>query len=253
MAGPFDLTGQNIENTYQRVLQTPDGVAFYDGTGSLVTLPSANTASLLTTASAALNVITFTKGDTSQFSITVDTGSGGPSTPTFPYTGSAIISGSLTITGSIYTTAGLTGSLYGTASWAETSSQALTASYINPLNQNVIITGSVYFGDPVTPAFNSTFYTSSIIPGDYILYSLPTSSYDGFWFEYTVKSGSNARAGQMTGIWIGNDVKYTETATTDFGITTDISFMSTIIGGNMIISSSVITNGWTIKGIIRSI
>jgi len=35
MAGPFDLTGQNIENTYQRVLQTPDGVNIYDGTGSL--------------------------------------------------------------------------------------------------------------------------------------------------------------------------------------------------------------------------
>ena len=35
MAGPFDLTGQNIENTYQRVLQTPDGVNMYDGTGSL--------------------------------------------------------------------------------------------------------------------------------------------------------------------------------------------------------------------------
>jgi hypothetical protein len=34
MAGPFDFTGQNIENTYQRVLQT-DGVNIYDGTGSL--------------------------------------------------------------------------------------------------------------------------------------------------------------------------------------------------------------------------
>jgi len=34
-----DLTGQNIENTYQRVLQT-DGINVYDGTGSLVTLQS---------------------------------------------------------------------------------------------------------------------------------------------------------------------------------------------------------------------
>jgi hypothetical protein len=32
-----DLTGQNIENTYQRVLQT-DGINVYNGTGSLVTL-----------------------------------------------------------------------------------------------------------------------------------------------------------------------------------------------------------------------
>ena len=38
MAGPFDLTGQNIEDSYQRVLQTPDGVTIYDGTGSLFTV-----------------------------------------------------------------------------------------------------------------------------------------------------------------------------------------------------------------------
>ncbi len=54
-----DLTGQNIENTYQRVIQT-DGTNFYDGTGSLVNFGEA----------------------------------------VFPYTGSAIISGSLIITGS---------------------------------------------------------------------------------------------------------------------------------------------------------
>jgi len=44
MAGPFDLTGQNIENTYQRVLQTPDGVNIYDGTGSLFTVTATATA-----------------------------------------------------------------------------------------------------------------------------------------------------------------------------------------------------------------
>lgn len=38
MAGPFDFTGQNIEDSYQRVLQT-DGTSVYDGTGSLFTLP----------------------------------------------------------------------------------------------------------------------------------------------------------------------------------------------------------------------
>jgi hypothetical protein len=37
MAGPFDFTGQNIEDSYQRVLQT-DGTLIYDGTGSLFTI-----------------------------------------------------------------------------------------------------------------------------------------------------------------------------------------------------------------------
>jgi hypothetical protein len=61
-----DLTGQNIENTYQRIVQT-DGTNFYDGTGSLVNI-------------------------------------GGT---TFPYTGSAIITGSLVLTGSAYISEGL--------------------------------------------------------------------------------------------------------------------------------------------------
>jgi hypothetical protein len=42
-----DLTGQNIENTYQRILQT-DGTFIYDGTGSIIDL---STGSFVTTSS----------------------------------------------------------------------------------------------------------------------------------------------------------------------------------------------------------
>jgi hypothetical protein len=55
------------------------------------------------------------------------------------------ISGSTTITGSLIVTGGITGSLLGTASYAIqvlSSSYAATASYINPLIQNIIVTGS---------------------------------------------------------------------------------------------------------------
>ena len=51
MAGPFDFTGQNIEDTYQRVLQTPDGVSLYDGTGSLFIVVTSISSSLAATAS----------------------------------------------------------------------------------------------------------------------------------------------------------------------------------------------------------
>ena len=67
-------------------------------TGSLLGTASFTTNALIT-ASISSNVITFTKGDGSTFPITVPT-SGGPSGSTFPYTGSAIISGSLSVTGS---------------------------------------------------------------------------------------------------------------------------------------------------------
>jgi hypothetical protein len=49
MAGPFDFTGQDIETTYQRVLQT-DGQFVYDGTGSLVSI-NLDTGSFATTGS----------------------------------------------------------------------------------------------------------------------------------------------------------------------------------------------------------
>jgi hypothetical protein len=78
MAGPFDLTGQNIETTYQRVLQT-DGVNIYDGTGSLF----------------------------------VVSGSGGNiNTSSFATTGSNIFIGDQTITGSISVTNSVTASYF---------------------------------------------------------------------------------------------------------------------------------------------
>ena len=118
-------------------------VGFYDvgnnGGGSTV-----STASLLTTASVSSNTITFTKGDGSTFPITVATGSGGGGS-TFPYTGDAIILGSLVVTGSTTSTLGFTGSLFGTSSWASnvvSASYAATASYIN-FNIFQITTGSI--------------------------------------------------------------------------------------------------------------
>jgi len=59
---------------------------------------------------------------------------------------SLLVSGTFTVTGSINVTAGLTGSLFGTSSWAQNSvsaSYAETASYINVLNQDVVISGSL--------------------------------------------------------------------------------------------------------------
>ena len=119
MSGIYDLTGKNIENTYQRVLQTPDGTTFYDGTGSLVTLPNANTASLLTTASSAGNTITFTKGDGSTFPVTVAGGTGAPGGPntSIQFNDNGVFSGSsaftfdntsnaLTLTGSLQVSTG---------------------------------------------------------------------------------------------------------------------------------------------------
>ena len=176
-----NFTGQNISSTFQRLLQLSDnGNGVTDGTGSLVTfLPinvnnaltasyvdgvtTFNTGSFLITASIDLNTITFTKGDGSSFPITVNTGSGGSGTPTFPYTGSAIISGSLTITGSLNAPS-ITGSLFGTASYALNGgvTQILAGSNIslsptNGLGQVTII--STGGGNTATGSYGSFYST----------------------------------------------------------------------------------------------
>ena len=78
-----------------------------------------STASLLTTASATNNIITFTKGDASTFTVNVATGS---------FTGS------------------FTGSLLGTASYA---TQALSASYFSGSSGGATFTGDVNFASDV--------------------------------------------------------------------------------------------------------
>lgn len=70
----------------------------------------------------------------------------------FPYTGSAIITGSLTVTGSIISTTGITGSLQGTASY---STQALTSSLALGISaSNINSTTSETYDSSNTPSIN---------------------------------------------------------------------------------------------------
>lgn len=81
-------------------------------------------------------------------------GGGGSSTPAFPYTGSAEITGSLNVVGPVSAslfTGSFTGSLFGTAS------NALTASYLNPLAQTVRLTGSLVITGSVLISSSATF------------------------------------------------------------------------------------------------
>lgn len=67
------LSGSYIDQTYQRLVQTNDtGTEFADGLGRSITFGTTNTGSLLVTASAVGNTITFTKGDGITFPLTIN-------------------------------------------------------------------------------------------------------------------------------------------------------------------------------------
>ena len=89
--------------------------------------------------------------------------------------------------------------------------------------------------------------------GSFVAYSLPTASYDTAFFEYSVKSGSNARAGTIMAIQAGSTVNFTETTTIDIGNTTPVSFTVLVTGSNFALTGSSTSGAWTIKTIVRSI
>jgi hypothetical protein len=108
-------------------------------------------------------------------------------------------------------------------------------------------------GDYLDPMLITTKKVTMTNSGSFVVYSLPTASYDTAFFDYSIKSGSNARAGQIMAIQSGSSVNFTETTTTDFGNTTAVSFTVIVSGSNMVLTGSAATGSWTIKSIIRGI
>jgi hypothetical protein len=121
------------------------------------------------------------------------------------------------------------------------------ANFATPITSSIILNGT-----SSAPSLNTTAQVTTIV-GSNTIYSIPTASYDGAWFEYTARSASNARAGQIMSIWSGSLVNFTETTTTDFGSTTGIAFTVIVSGSNLVLTGSCATAGWTIKTIVRSI
>jgi hypothetical protein len=108
-------------------------------------------------------------------------------------------------------------------------------------------------GSYLAPSLNTTAKVVQTNSGSFTLYSLPTASYDTAFFEYSVRSGSNARAGTIMAVQLGSAVNFTETTTTDFGSTSAVSFTVIVTGSNIALTGSSTSGAWTIKTIVRSI
>lgn len=106
------------------------------------------------------------------------------------------------------------------------------------------------YQDPMLITTAKTVQTNS---GSFVVYSLPTASYDTAFFEYSVRSGSNARAGTIMAIQSGSAVNFTETTTTDFGSTSAVSFTVIVTGSNMALTGSSTLGAWTTKCIVRGL
>ena len=117
----------------------------------------------------------------------------------------------------------------------------------------VLSDSTTLIGNYPTLMLTTTARVVQTSAGSFVVYSLPTGSYNTAFFEYSAQSGSNARAGTIVAFQSGSSVNYTETTTTDFGSTSTISFGVFVTGSNFALTGSCSTANWTIKTIIRGI
>jgi len=151
-------------------------------------------------------------------------------------TGSNTFIGNQIITGSLEVTNGITGSLLGTASFANnvvTASYALTSSYATTftIDRSLIDFAQV----------------NSSIVGSNNLFTQTTGSYTAAFFKYTVASGSNARAGEVSAVWNGTTVEFNDVSTADIGSTTAVTGSVSIVGTDVQFNVQTNTSGWRIK------
>lgn len=219
-------------------------------------------------------VAKFTAGTTIGDSLIFDDGTN------LQITGSAIIvsgsSTSLIVTGSVRSSGGFTGSLFGTSSWAFNS---LTASYLNNLNQNLSITGSLTVsgssgtelivlgssqingGLGITGSFNVTGSTiintqqnATINIGTSVVATVPTSSMYAAFFDYVARDTSNFRAGTVAAVWnTAGTVQYMDNSTADIGDTSGVTLAVIANGSNAELRATVTTNNWNVKAFVRVI
>jgi hypothetical protein len=108
---------------------------------------------------------------------------------------------------------------------------------------SLVVTGS--FG--LLQSLYKNQNTSSLTSGTKIISTNSTSSYTSAFYNYVLSSGANARAGQFITVWNGSSINYTDVSTTDIGNTLSVVFTASLSGGNVVLSTVLPSNDWTIK------
>ena len=78
-----------------------------------------------------------------------------------------------------------------------------------------------------------------------------TSSYTSVFYNYTLASGSNARAGQVIAVWSGSAIQYMDNSTTDIGNTALVALTASLSAGNVLLTTVLPTAGWTVKTLVN--
>jgi hypothetical protein len=192
---------------------------------------------LITSSTAVTNVVMY--GTNGQLFTTASTAIGGGGT-----------------TGNFVTTSSFNNYTGSSASqFAGTASFATTASFVagtvqNAVNaqsgSNFVITNTLLLSGNL---IDSSTVNSTIV-GSNDLFQQATGSYTSAHGRYTVYKGANSRAGEFVTSWNGTTTSYYDNSTVDIGTTTDVTFQSSIVTGQIQINALVLSSGWTVKMLV---
>jgi len=191
---------------------------------------------------------------------------GGGGGGTFPFTGDAIITGSLIISASntsqslsvigsgstVFDVIGSQGTLFSIDD--DLDGVIFTANDRSGLpSLEVSASGEVYIGRAPQSLYTTAVISSTTANISQSIYGLSTSSYGGVFVDYTANSGSNARAGSIVSVWNGSSINFTETTTLDIGDTSNLLMQVAISQSQAQVQSYATTAGYNIKTIIKAI
>lgn len=122
-------------------------------------------------------------------------------------------------------------SLYLLSSWTGSSTSQFqgTSSYSSESSTASLSFTTSYVKSPIGDIF---FVSASALANTTTsIISMPTASYRSSFLNYTVDSGANFRAGQITTAWSGSETHFYEFQTTDFGDTSFVNWSVFVLNG----------------------
>lgn len=186
-------------------------------------------------------------------------------------TGSLIVSGTLQLTGSLTVSASNL-SIYGSGSATPlfsvngstgtilTAYDELTGSLwsINDISGNSVFEAMadsrIFMGNSQSRLLMTTVKsTLAAIPNNIVYTNIPTSNYNVVYYDYLISSASNWKVGELIAMWDGTTVNTSDTTKISVGTTSGVTFSVTGSAGNLILSASASTAGWTTKVLIKAI
>jgi len=241
-----DLTNQYVSQSFEPLVQYyNNGSIFYllDGTGSvLLSVPSASWGGQIITADQTIShSISSSYAVSASYALNAGSGGGGglATGSTYPITSSQAVSASYALS----------------ASYARSSSWSLTASYVSGAFS--VTASYANFAGTASYAITASDligwnFTGSITPaqGNTVVLSYSTGSFEAAFFDYSVRSGSNARYGTLLGGWGTGTVIYTEYCSPDVGNSGDAT-MSMVVSTSYVQLVTNANNTWTVRAVGR--